>query len=111
MSAWLPGRRWYEGQANADVVRVASFRLDDPAGSVGIETILVRAGGGPIYQVPLTYRDTPLGGGDGWLVGTADHSVLGRRWVYGGCGDAVYAAALARVIFTGGRQAEARWPH
>jgi hypothetical protein len=106
LAAWLPGRRWYQGKANADVVRVASFRFDDPAGSVGIETMLVRAGSGPTLQVPLTYRDAPLHGGDGWLVGTADHSVLGQRWVYDGCGDAVYAAALASAIFTGGGQAE-----
>lgn len=106
LAAWLPGRRWYREKANGDVVRVASFRFDDPGGSVGIETMLVRVGSGPIYQVPLTYRDAPLAGGDGWLIGTADHSVLGRRWVYDGCGDAVYAAALASAIFTGGGQAE-----
>jgi hypothetical protein len=45
-------------------------------------------------------------GGDGWLVGTAEHSVLGRRWVYDGCADAVYAAALTSAILTGGGQAE-----
>lgn len=106
LAAWLPGRRWYHGKADSDVVRVASFRFDDPAGSVGIETMLVRSGDGPIYQVPLTYREAPVPGGEGWLVGTADHSVLGRRWVYDGCADAVYAAALASAMFTGGGQAE-----
>ena len=44
--------------------------------------MLVRVGDGPTHQVPLTYRGAPLDGGDGWLVGTAEHSVLGRRWVY-----------------------------
>jgi hypothetical protein len=106
LAAWLPGRHWYQGKGTADVVRLAGFRFDDPAGSVGIETMLVRAGSGLIYQVPLTYRDAPLHGGDGWLVGTADHSVLGPRWVYDACGDAVYAAALTSAIFTGGGQAE-----
>jgi Maltokinase N-terminal cap domain len=106
LAEWLPGRRWYQGLAGATVGRVASCRFDDPAGAVGIETMLVRAGDGPVHQVPLTYRDAPLPGGDDWLVGTAEHSVLGRRWVYDACGDPVYAAALARAIFAGSGQAE-----
>jgi hypothetical protein len=106
LSGWLPGRRWYEGQAGADVVRVAGYRFDDPAGAVGIETMLIKAGDGPIYQVPLTYRGAPLDGGDDWLVGTSEHSVLGRRWVYDACGDPVYASMLASAIFAGTGQAE-----
>lgn len=106
LARWLPGCRWFQGRAAADVVRVATFRFDDAAGAVGIETMLVRAGDGPIHQVPLTYRGVPLDGGDGWLVGTAEHSVLGRRWVYDGCGDPVYAAVLASAIFAGTGQAQ-----
>jgi hypothetical protein len=105
LAAWLPGRPWYQGQDTSDIVRVAGYRFDDPAGAVGIETMLVKAGDGPIHQIPLTYRGAPLDGGDGWLVGTAEHSVLGRRWVYDACGDLVYAAALARAIFAGTGQA------
>ncbi len=105
LAAWLPGRGWYRAEANADLVRVASFRFDDPEGAVGIETMLVRTGRGPIHQVPLTYRDAPLQDGDG-LIGTAEHSVLGQRWVYDGTADPVYAAALACSILTGGRQAD-----
>ncbi|MBF9130566.1 hypothetical protein I0C86_16580 [Plantactinospora sp. S1510] len=106
LAAWLPGRGWYRGPADADVVRVAAYRFDDPAGAVGIETMLVSAGDGPVHQVPLTYRDAPLDDGDGWLIGTTQHSVLGQRWVYDACGDSVYAAALASAIYTGGGQAE-----
>jgi hypothetical protein len=106
LAGWLPGRRWYQGRAAADVVRVAAYRFDDPAGAVGIETMLVRAGDGPIHQVPLTYRGAPLDGGDGWLVGTSEHSVLGRRWVYDACGDPVYAAVLASAMLAGTGQAE-----
>ncbi|GAA2216650.1 hypothetical protein ACFY2R_05485 [Micromonospora olivasterospora] len=105
LAGWLPGRPWYEGPAG-DVVRVASCRFDDPAGEVGIETLLVRVGDGPVHQVPLTYRSAPLDGGDDRLVGTAEHSTLGRRWVYDGCGDPVYAAALANAILGGPGQAE-----
>lgn len=105
VAGWLPGRVWYR-ERSPDVARVASYRFDDPAGAVGIETMLVVAGDGPVYQVPLTYRDAPLEGGEGWLIGTAEHSVLGRRWVYDACGDEVYAAALAGAIFAGAGQAE-----
>lgn len=104
VAAWLPGRSWFQGAA-ADIARVASYRFDDPAGEVGIETFLVRAGAGPVYQVPLTYRGAPLDGAEAWLVGTCEHSVLGRRWVYDGCGDPVYAAALADAVLAGADQA------
>lgn len=106
LAAWLPGRPWYHGQPGADVRSLATYRFDDPAGAVGIETFLVAACDGVTYQVPLTYRGAPLDGGDRWLVGTADHSVLGRRWIYDGCADPVYGAALARAILAGAPQAE-----
>ncbi|MEV0808059.1 hypothetical protein [Micromonospora sp. NPDC050200] len=106
LAQWLPGRPWYHGPAGTEAVRVAAYRFDDPAGAVGIETILVRAGDGPVHQVPLTYRDAPLDGADGWLVGTTEHSVLGRRWVYDACGDPVYAACLAAAVLAGTGQAE-----
>ncbi|WP_076471060.1 CG0192-related protein [Micromonospora avicenniae] len=106
LASWLPGQAWFQGEADATPERVAAYRFDDPAGQVGIETLLVRAGAGPIHQVPLTYRDAPLDGAQGWLVGTMEHSVLGRRWVYDACGDPVYGAALATAVLTGTGQAE-----
>ncbi|WFE93716.1 hypothetical protein [Micromonospora sp. WMMD987] len=106
LATWLPGRPWYPAPVDGEPARVASYRFDDPAGAVGIETMLVRVGAGPVYQVPLTYRDAPLAGADEWLVGTTRHSVLGPRWVYDACGDPVYAAALAAAIGTGVGQAE-----
>ncbi|WP_329100628.1 hypothetical protein OG792_18795 [Micromonospora sp. NBC_01699] len=106
LAPWLPGRRWYRGSPGAEIVRVAACRFDDPAGEVGIETLLVSAGDSPAHQVPLTYRGAPLDGGERWLVGTTEHSVLGRRWVYDACGDPVYVAALASTIHTGAGQAE-----
>ncbi|GHJ44048.1 hypothetical protein Cs7R123_13900 [Catellatospora sp. TT07R-123] len=105
LAAWLPTRTWYEGPAEPVLERVAACRFDDPAGEVGIETMIVRAGDGPLLHVPLTYRGAPLDGAQRWLVGTTDHSVLGKRWVYDGCGDPVYVAALAHAVFTGGEQA------
>ncbi|SCE92579.1 CG0192-related protein [Micromonospora mirobrigensis] len=105
LAAWLPRRSWFAG-GDGPVERVAAYRFDDPAGEVGIETMLVRAGDGPVHQVPLTYRGAPLAGADQWLVGTCEHSVLGRRWVYDACGDPVYAAALAHAILADGGQAD-----
>jgi hypothetical protein len=106
LAAWLPTRHWYQGPAEPDLLRVNSYRFDDPDGEVGVETMLVRTEGGPLWQVPLTYRGTPLDGADQWLVGTAEHSVLGPRWVYDGCRDLVYVNTLAHAILTGGRQAD-----
>ena len=88
------------------LTRVAGYRFDDPGGEVGIETLLVQAGDGALYQVPLTYRGTPLDGRDDWLVGTSEHSVLGPRWIYDGCGDPLYARTLATAIITGASGAE-----
>ncbi len=106
LTPWLPMQAWYRGPAAPELRRVAGYRFDDPAGEVGIETILVEAGDGPLYQVPLTYRGAPLDGGDEWLIGTSDHSVLGPRWIYDACGDPVYASVLAAIIFTGAGGAE-----
>ncbi|BCJ76085.1 hypothetical protein CS0771_56290 [Catellatospora sp. IY07-71] len=105
LAAWLPGRTWFSGDAAA-VERVAACRFDDPAGEVGIEMMMVRAGDGPVLHVPLTYRGAPLAGGEAFLIGTTEHSVLGKRWVYDACGDPVYVSALARAVLTGGTQAE-----
>ncbi len=102
---WLPSRAWSNGAA-APLEMLGAYRFDDPAGEVGIETHLVRTGEGAVLQIPLTYRGAPLAGGERHLVGTMEHTHLGRRWVYDGCGDPVYAAVLAAVIRTGGREAE-----
>ena len=105
LNAWLPTQPWYTGPTTPDVTKVGAFRFDDPAGEVGVETLLVQAGDGPVLQVPLTYRAAPLDGAERWLVGTTEHSVLGKRWVYDAAGDPVYAATLAAAILTGGSEA------
>ncbi|MFI7302604.1 hypothetical protein ACIBM8_05275 [Micromonospora aurantiaca] len=106
LAGWLPGRQWFAGEAGAPVSRVAAYRFDDPAGEVGIETLLVRAGDGPVLQVPLTYRGAPLAGADEFLVGVIEHSVLGRRWAYDACGDPVYPPLLAAAVLADAGQAE-----
>jgi hypothetical protein len=106
LAGWLPLRRWYRGPAAPQLTGVAGFRFDDPAGEVGVETVLVSADNEFIYQVPLSYRGAPLPDRDAWLIGTAEHSVLGKRWIYDACGDPVYAAALAAAVLAGTGQAE-----
>lgn len=108
LAGWLPGRGWHTGPTG-EVRRVAGYRFDDPAGAVGIETMLVQVGDGPVHQVPLTYRDAPLDGAEQWLIGTSEHSTLGKRWVYDAVGDPVYAAVLAEAILTGQGQVEEFW--
>ncbi len=88
------------------LTQLGSYRFDDPAGEVGIETHLITDGSGGVLHLPLTYRSEPLAGADEWCVGTIEHSVLGTRWAYNGCADPVYAAELIRVILTGGSQVE-----
>jgi hypothetical protein len=102
-AAWLPSRPW---APDGPIEKVAEYRFDDPAGEVGVETILWRATDGTLLQVPFSYRGSPLEGADGHLVGTCDHSVLGKRWVYDGCGDPVWAETLTTAILTGGTQAQ-----
>jgi hypothetical protein len=103
LAGWLPGRSWFTG--DADLERIGAFRFDDPAGEVGVETFLIRAGGETVFQVPMTYRSAALPGKDEFLLGTSEHSVLGTRWVYDGCADPVWASTLATAILTGGNEA------
>ena len=104
LEAWLPSRPWAAG-ATA-VTKVGEYRFDDPEGEVGIETILWQTPDGTVLQVPFTYRAEPLPGAEEFLVGTSEHSVLGPRFVYDGCADPVWAAAVTTTILTGGTQAQ-----
>jgi hypothetical protein len=104
VEAWLPTRPWAQGLEITK--KLGEYRFDDPAGEVGVETIVFATGEGTSVQVPLTYRAAPLEGADDYLVGTSEHSVLGARWVYDGCADPVWAATLAGAILTGGSQAQ-----
>ncbi|MBR7839629.1 hypothetical protein KDL01_40635, partial [Actinospica durhamensis] len=102
LTAWLPSRPWYVGGAGEPrLANAGGFRLDDPAGEVGIEFIVVTdtAPGRPVtYLAPLTYRAAPLAGAEHALVGTMEHGVLGRRWAYDGVHDPVFVAQLLALI-------------
>ena len=105
LAGWLPTRPWYRGGPQAPVLeKSGGFRLDDPAGEVGIEFLVATDTSGPertAYLVPLTYRGAPLEGAEHALVGTMEHGVLGKRWAYDGCHDPVLVTELLSLI--GGR--------
>ncbi|MCA0436946.1 MAG: 1,4-alpha-glucan branching protein GlgB [Actinobacteria bacterium] len=106
ITAWMPEQRWYTAKGRRPVLRrVGGFRFEDPAGQVGMETLLVldeAATPAVVYQVPLTYRATPLAGAEHALVGITEHSVLGTRYVYDAPHDPVYVRALLDLIGAGG---------
>jgi Maltokinase N-terminal cap domain len=106
LAAWLPGQPWLDGADVSGLIQVGSYRFDDPAGAVGVETLLVRTADERLLQVPLSYRAAPLANAEDALVTTMQHSVLGPRWAYDGCADPVAMRALAAAILTGGHEAE-----
>jgi hypothetical protein len=100
LAAWLPRQPWYRAGGGApELARAGGFRLDDPDGAVGLEFMVVAdAATDTAYHVPATYRDHELPGASEALIGTAEHGVLGHRWVYDGAHDPVLVAQLVALI-------------
>lgn len=102
VAAWMGGQRWYAAKGTTPALsRLTAWRLGDPVGQVGIETLILLDTAGPepvVYQVPLTYRDAPVEGLEHALVGTMEHGVLGTRWVYDAPHDPVYAAQVLALL-------------
>ncbi|MCW3841010.1 hypothetical protein ONA70_12960 [Micromonospora yasonensis] len=97
LPGWVARQPWFRGTAVPQLTPVGYFRFADPAGAVGVETHLLRDGA-TLYQVPLTYRDAPYD--DAALVATAEHSVLGTRWIHDATADPVWIAELLRLVAT-----------
>jgi hypothetical protein len=107
LATWLPAQPWFPGSGREPgLTKAGGFRLDDPQGEVGIEFMLV-ADGPTVYQVPMTYHGRELPGADGRLIGTSEHGVLGRRWIYDGLRDPVLVAQLV-AFFQGEVEAQAQ---
>ncbi len=101
LTAWLPHQAWYVGPASPELHKAGGFRLDDPAGEVGIEFMIVNAVSGATavtYHVPMTYRGQPLSGHESALLGTSMHGVLGTRWIYDGAADPVLLEQLTQLL-------------
>ncbi|MEU7317844.1 1,4-alpha-glucan branching protein [Streptomyces sp. NPDC007083] len=117
LTRWLPSRPWYraDGAAGGEqpaLTKAGGFRLEDPSGEVGIEFMAVTdsAAGEPVtYQTPMTYRAAPLAGAQAQdaLIGTLEHGVLGKRWVYDATCDPVAVAQLYALL-TGRAEAQAQ---
>ena len=108
MAGWLPGQPWFAGTSAPSLKVVGGFRLDDPAGEVGLEMILVldEAPEVPVlYHVPLSYRGEALPGAGEFLLGTSEHGVLGTRWIYDAAGDPVWQEQV-RALVAGTVQAQ-----
>ena len=102
LTPWLPAQPWYDGaERQPDLSKSGGFRLDDPSGEVGIEFMIVTDGSEhepTTYQIPLTYRGAPLEGAADALIGTSEHGMLGRRWIYDGTHDPVLVAQLVALM-------------
>ncbi|MFJ1563805.1 1,4-alpha-glucan branching protein [Streptomyces erythrochromogenes] len=101
LAAWMPSKPWYRGGDAPLLAKAGGFRLDDPAGEVGIEFMVVTdtSGDSPVtYQVPMTYRGMPLASAADGLIGTSEHGVLGRRWIYDGTHDVVLVEQLLALL-------------
>ncbi|GAA1499024.1 maltokinase N-terminal cap-like domain-containing protein [Paeniglutamicibacter kerguelensis] len=101
MAGWLPKQDWFEGGGTPVLSVAGGFRLDDPAGEVGLEMILVRDSGqgNPVlYHVSLSYRGAELAGAEEYLLGTSEHGVLGTRWIYDAAGDPVWQRQMRALI-------------
>ncbi len=111
VQTWLGDQEWFDGDpAELKAGRRFTYRFEDPAGEVGIESVLVRSAD-TVYQLPLTYRAAELEGGDPFFLTHMDHSVLGRRWIYFGLGDPVLVTQFVSAIVSGGRSVALEFEH
>jgi Maltokinase N-terminal cap domain len=102
LRVWLPSQPWYlDSGREPELAKAGGFRLHDPQGEVGIEFMVVADGSADratTYQVPLAYPPRAFADDSGGLIGTAEHGVLGRRWIYDGAHDRVLVAQLVALI-------------
>jgi hypothetical protein len=106
LQAWVPHQPWAQHADTSALVKLGSFRFDDPAGEVGVETHLLGTADGQVLQVPLTYRGAPREGAEDSFITTMSHTTLGQRWIYDAVPDPVYVSTLVTTVLTGGREAD-----
>ena len=111
LQSWFGAQEWFdEDVTQLKSGRRFSYRFDDPAGEVGVESIVATVGGRN-FQLPLTYRAAELEGGDPFFLTHMDHTALGRRWIYFGLGDPVLVQQFVSAIVAGGRSVDMQFEH
>jgi hypothetical protein len=99
---WVARQPWYRRTIVPALSPVGFFRFEDPEGQVGIETHLV-TDGSDLYQIPMTYRGAPaVGIAEDSLITTAEHGVLGTRWIYDGQADPLWRDRLLHLVRVNG---------
>ena len=102
---WLPQQRWFPVKsAEFSLEQAGSLGLEDAAGQARLEVLLLAvtsrtADGGQrtdVVQVPLSYRDAPLTGGENALVGRAPDA--GMPWIYDAVHDPSFVSAWLELI-------------
>lgn len=96
LRSWVRTQSWFDGDPER-LEQLTAYRFVDPEGEVGMESFLL-SDGARTFHVPVTYRGAELADAADALVGTMEHSVLGRRWVYDAPADPVYTTEVRRVI-------------
>ncbi len=102
VTSWLDAQSW---GAEGRVEMLGSYRFDDPAGEVGVESLVIRRGGTHL-QLPLTYRGAPMDDAGARLLTTMEHSALGRRWIYLATSDPVGVDCFVKALFGEVEQAD-----
>jgi hypothetical protein len=69
--------------------------------------VFVSDGADATYHAPMAYRSAPLPGAEDGLIGTSEHGVLGRRWIYDAAHDPV-AVRQPLAFLAGEAQAQAQ---
>ncbi|MCW4465171.1 hypothetical protein OK351_06600 [Glutamicibacter sp. MNS18] len=103
LTAWLPGQDFFVGTGIPQLETLGGFRLEDPAGEVGMEFILAvdrQDAENVLYHLPLSYRGAPIEAAEEHLLGTSEHGVLGLRYIYDAAGDPVWQQCV-RELFAG----------
>lgn len=98
VAGWWVHQPWYRGTGTPELTKAGGFRLDDPDGEVGCEFMVVGDADGTRYHLPVSYRGAPLPDANEALIGTTEHGVLGRRWVYDGARDPLLLDLAAAFV-------------
>ncbi len=105
---WLPRQRWFPVKtADFALEQAGGLSLEDTAGQARLEVFLLAVSsktsdGGQrtdVVQVPISYRESPLPGGERALIGPAPDA--GRAWIYDAVHDPSFVYAWLELIRSG----------